>query len=107
MPVATTYPHIVKPPGEPARLDRLPRIRVAQIVMDHLAHGWSAEEMCRHHPYLRPAEAHAALGYYFDHQPELDAEIDAEARQAEHDRAAALRQPFMIALRARLCQTKP
>ena len=29
-------------------------------------------------PYLRAAEVHAALAYYFDHQVEVDAEIDAE-----------------------------
>ncbi len=41
------YPHIEKRPGEPARLQRVPRIRVAQLVMDYLAYGWSADEMCR------------------------------------------------------------
>jgi hypothetical protein len=102
VPVEATYPHIVKPPGETARLERLPRVRVAQIVMDHLAHGWSVEEMCRHHPYLRLAEAHAAMAYYFDHQQEIDAEIEVEVRQADTDRAAALQKPFMIALQARL-----
>jgi hypothetical protein len=102
VPVEATYPHIVIPPGETARLERLPRLRVAQIVMDHLAHGWSVEELCRHHPYLRLAEAHAAMAYYFDHQREIDGEIEAEARQADTDRAAALQQPSMIALQGRL-----
>lgn len=73
-----TYPHVEKPPGEPARLLRLPRIRVAQIAMDYLAHGWSAEEMCRNHPGLQLGEVHAALAYYFDHQEEIDAEIRSE-----------------------------
>jgi hypothetical protein len=102
VPVEATYPHIVKPPGETARLERLPRVRVAQIVMDHLAHGWSVEEMCRHHPYLRLAEAHAAMAYYFDHQQEIDGEIEAEVRQTNSDRAAALQKPFMMALQGRL-----
>jgi hypothetical protein len=43
--------------------------------MDYLAHGWSAEEMCRQHPYLTPAEAHAAMAYYYDHAEEIDQEI--------------------------------
>jgi hypothetical protein len=55
---------------------------------------------------LRLAEAHAAMAYYFDHQQEIDAEIDIEARQADTDRAAALQKPFMIALRARLGKTE-
>lgn len=45
MPVEVTYPHIEKVNGEPARLQRLPRIRVAQIVIDYLNHGWSADEI--------------------------------------------------------------
>ena len=83
------YPHIHKAAGEPARLDRLPRIRVAQIVADHLGYGWSAEEIIRQYPYLAPAEVHAALAYYFDHREEIDAELADEL--AELDRMA--RQP--------------
>ena len=40
-----TYPHIVKANDEPARLERVPRVRVSQIVMDYLVHGWSADEV--------------------------------------------------------------
>jgi uncharacterized protein (DUF433 family) len=83
MSLEVTYPHIEKPDSAPARLQRVPRVRVAQIVMDYLAHGWSAEEMCRQHPYLMPSEVHAALGYYFDHQNEIDAEIRAEWNAAQ------------------------
>ena len=81
MSVGIAYPHIESTAGSPARLQRVPRIRVAQIAMDYLAHGWSAQEMCRQHPSLKPAEIHAALGYYFDHQDEIDAEIEAEVQE--------------------------
>jgi hypothetical protein len=37
-------------------------MRVAQIVMDCLAFGWSPDEMCRQHPRLALAEVHAAVG---------------------------------------------
>jgi Protein of unknown function (DUF433) len=40
-----------------------PRVRVAQIVMDYMAYGWSPDERCRQHPHLALAEAHAAMGY--------------------------------------------
>ncbi len=75
---SVAHEHIEKLAGQPARLSRLPRIRVAQIVMDYLAHGWSPDEMCRHHPHISPAEAHAAMMYYYDHQAEIDAEIQTE-----------------------------
>ncbi|HEY2881557.1 MAG TPA: DUF433 domain-containing protein [Pirellulales bacterium] len=88
MAIGLQYPHIEKLEHEPARLQRLPRIRVAQLVADYLAYGWSADEMCRQHPHLLPAEAHAAMGYYFDHQAEIDAELAAELKEfddAQHE----------------------
>jgi uncharacterized protein (DUF433 family) len=101
MALELTYPHIEKPEGQPARLQRLPRVRVAQIVMDYLAYGWSPDEMCRQHPYLTPAEAHAAMAYYFDHQDEIDGEIRAEVEQVGQARSHATRSPFFVRLRAK------
>jgi hypothetical protein len=99
MSTAVAYPHIEVPPGEVARLRRFPRIRVAQIVMDYLAHGWSAEEMCRQHPNLKLAEAHMAMAYYFDHQAEIDAEIQGELDELKKARAAALPSAFLLRAR--------
>lgn len=96
----TMYPHIEAPGSEPARLQRLPRVRVAQIAMDYLAHGWSADEMCRHHPYLKPAEAHAAMAYYFDHQEQMDQEIEAELDQARDFDSRSPRSPFVHRMKA-------
>ncbi|MFK0730019.1 MAG: DUF433 domain-containing protein [Gloeotrichia echinulata GP01] len=96
------YPHIEKTkPTEPARLQRIPRLRVAQIVMDYLAYGWSVEEMCRQHGYLKLSEAHAAMAYYFDHQEEIDAEIRAEWEQAEQGKVQSPRSPFFVRMQAR------
>lgn len=100
--MSSPYPHIETPAGNPAHLRRLPRIRVAQIVMDYLFHGWSVDEMCRHHPYLTPAEAHAAMAYYFDHQMEVENEIQREVAQEKQERAQA--QPSAFALRMQLRQ---
>lgn len=96
MATAVTYPHIEKIDGEPARLRRHPRVRVAQIVMDYLFNGWSVDEMCRHHPYLHQAEAHAAMTYYFDHADEIAAEV----KQAEQDRQRALPSSIYLKLKA-------
>ena len=100
MAIESTYPHIEKNPGQPAYLRRIPRVRVAQIVMDYLAHGWSADEMCRQHPYLLPAEAHAAMGYYFDHQAEIDAEIQQELSAVDKSQRRFPDAPFVTRLRA-------
>jgi Protein of unknown function (DUF433) len=93
--------HIEKTDGTPARLSRLPRIRVAQIVMDYLAHGWSPDEMCRHHSHLLPVEAHAAMAYYYDHQAEIDSEIEAELAEVRAAQAGASPTPFVLRMRAK------
>lgn len=100
MSVELTYPHIDKPENEPARLRRIPRVRVAQLVMDYLAHGWTPDEICRQYPYLRPVEAHAAMTYYYDHQAEIDAEIRDEIAQSDARRATAAPSPFLLRMRA-------
>ncbi|MFM7221327.1 MAG: DUF433 domain-containing protein [Nodosilinea sp.] len=99
--LALSYPHIEKQDDQPARLQRLPRIRVAQIVMDYLAYGWSVEEICRQHIYLKPAEAHAAMGYYFDHQEEIDREITQEWEQVQNTITRVARSPFYTRMKAR------
>ncbi|HOC00799.1 MAG TPA: DUF433 domain-containing protein [Verrucomicrobiota bacterium] len=83
MPVELTYPHIVRTPGEPARLERHPRTRVSMIVADYLWRGWSAEEIVRQYPYLTLAEVHAALASYFDQPDDIDAELAAEYQDVE------------------------
>jgi hypothetical protein len=100
MSTSIVYPHIRKTPSEPARLERLPRLRVSQIVADYLAHGWSPEEMCRQHAGLTLSEAHSAMAYYFDHQAEIDGELQVELAQATADRQAAPLPPLIQRLRA-------
>jgi hypothetical protein len=99
--LALSYPHIEKQDDQPARLQRLPSIRVAQIVIDYLAYGWSVEEICRQHIYLKPAEAHAAMGYYFDHQEDIDQEITQEWEQVQTRITQKSRSPFYTRMKTR------
>lgn len=92
--------HIEKRPGEPAHLTRIPRIRIAQIAADYVFHGWSVDEMCHQHPYLTPAEAHAAMAYYFDHQEEIDQEIWADVRAYESALAQSPPSAFLLRMKA-------
>src|ERR1700722_9923145 len=101
MSTGLAYPHIEKSEGTPARLQRVPRVRVAQIAMDYIAHGWSADEMGRQHAYLNPPQVHAALGYYSDHQAEIDEEIRKEFREYETLAQTSGRSPFFIRTKAK------
>src|SRR5271163_801597 len=100
MTTAPAYPHIEKSGDEPARLTRVPRVRVSQIVADYVAHGWSPEEMCRQHSYLTLADAHTAMAYYFDHADEIDQELADELAQAEKDCASAATSSFVVRMRS-------
>ena len=100
MVVEVTYPHIEKVNGSPAHLQRIPRVRVAQIVIDYLNHGWSADEICLHYPHLKLAEVHSAMAYYFDHQVEIGEEIDQEQDAIEESRNNAPATPAEQRLKA-------
>jgi uncharacterized protein (DUF433 family) len=74
--------------------------KVIEIVLNMLAYGWSAEEIHRQHRHLPLSKIHAALSYYYDHQAEIDAEIDRQQREFEQLRAATADSPLRRRLRA-------
>ena len=43
-------------------------MKVIELVLEHLAYGWSPEELHFQHPYLTLGQIHSALAYYWDHQ---------------------------------------
>jgi uncharacterized protein (DUF433 family) len=51
-------------------------IKVIEVALDKRAYGLSPEEIREQHPRLTLAQIHAALSYYYDHQAEIDAEIE-------------------------------
>jgi hypothetical protein len=52
-----------------------------------MAHGSSPEEMHVQYPHLSLSQIHAALSYYYEHQAELDADIERRDREVEELRA--------------------
>ena len=65
------------------------RTKVIQIVMDKRANNWSPEEIHAQYAQLSLAQIHAAFAYYYDHQADLDAQIDADHKAAEQARQQA------------------
>lgn len=65
--------------------------KVIEVAMDMIAHGWSAEEIHRHHPYLSLAQIHAALAHYYDHKDEFDDAINRSQATADSLRARSLK----------------
>jgi len=80
--LATTWPFIEVDERGIAFI-RDTRIKVVEIVADHRAYRWDAEQIHRQHPHLALAQIHAALGYYYEHQDECDRQMDDALRQAD------------------------
>ena len=96
----TTYPHVtLNTQGRPC-IDGT-RHRVIDIVADHVAHGYSAAQIVEHYPDLTPAQVHAALAYYYDHQDAMDADLIASYSATEHLRQRHTPHPKLIAAQTR------
>ncbi len=61
--------------------------KVIEVALDWIAYRWNAEEIHRQHPDLALSQIHAALAYYFDHQREMDEQIEQSRRRIERMRA--------------------
>ena len=61
--------------------------KVVEVVLDKIAHDSSPEEMHEQYPHLSLGQIHAALAYYYEHQTEVDADIERRDRYVEELRA--------------------
>ena len=90
MSTAVQYPHLTIDDDGTARVERT-RYKVIHLAGEHYHYGWSAEEILRQHPDLRPEQVHAALTYFYDHYDQLVEAMRASAEAAEAER---LKQPL-------------
>lgn len=74
-------------------------VKVIEIVLDKIAHRSSPEEIHFQYPHLSLAQIYAALGYYHDHQPELDAQIQRGANDYERLKSEAVETPLQKRLK--------
>lgn len=89
----TEMPHIHLDENGRAWIDET-NTKVIEVVLDHLAYGWTPEEMHLQHPHLSVAQLYAALAYYHEHRAAIDAEIADGLRRAGDAHAAA--QPTVL-----------
>ena len=83
MSTAADYPHLNLEKGEPRVGDT--RYTVVHLAAEHYHYGWTAEELLRQHPDLRPEEVYAALTYFYDHFEKLVEEMKVSAAHAERE----------------------
>jgi uncharacterized protein (DUF433 family) len=84
------YPHLSFDAGGTARVEGT-RYKVIHLAGEHYHYGWSAEEILRQHPDLRPEQVYAALTYFYDHHERLVKEMNDGATVAQQ---GALAQPI-------------
>ena len=71
----TRYEHIILDEAQ-VPLIAGTRVKVIELVLDHLVYGWSPEELHLQHPHLTMGQIHSALAYYWDHKAELDQDLE-------------------------------
>ncbi|MGZ8939576.1 MAG: DUF433 domain-containing protein [Limisphaerales bacterium] len=58
-------------------------LKVIHLIREHVAYGWSAEELALNHPPLTLGEIYSALAYTADHREEIDRELSATKTNAQ------------------------
>ena len=94
----TGYEHIM------LREDNAPMIvgtkmKVVELVLDHIAYGWSPEELHFQHPDLTMGQIHSALAYYWDHQAEMNEDIERGLQAVNELRQAVTPSPLIEKLK--------
>ena len=83
---ASEYPHLTIDEDGTARIGGT-RYKVNHLAAEHFHHGWTAEELLRQHPDLRPDEVYSGLTYFYDHRDAMVAQMKASFSALEADRA--------------------
>ncbi len=107
MSTAAHYPHLTLATsdgnGSSPRIGKT-RYKVLHLASEHYHHGWTAEELLRQHPDLRPEEVYAALTYFYDHYEQLVGQLVSQMNASSEAEQPSPRQNAIS--RAELLQRK-
>ena len=97
--IETRYEHVVLNEAQvPVILGST--MKVVELVLAHLAYGWSPEELHFQFPHLTLGQIYSALAYYWDHQEELDQDVEKRLRSVERLQRLFRESPLETRLRA-------
>jgi uncharacterized protein (DUF433 family) len=97
--VETRYEHIViDERGIP--IVEGTNMKVVELVLEKMAYGWSPEELYFQHPHLTLGQIYSALAYYWDHQEDLDKDIERRREFVDQLRNTAGMSPLKARLKA-------
>jgi uncharacterized protein (DUF433 family) len=96
----TRYEHIILNESQVPIISGT-NLKVVELVLDHLAYGWSPEELHFQHPTLSMGQIHSALAYYWDHKAEIDQDIERRLQLVDHFQQTTPESPLANQLKAR------
>ncbi len=76
-------------------------MKFIELVLEKMAYGWSPEELYFQHPYLTLGQIHSALAYYWDHQEELDEDIERRLARVDQMQQTTNPTPLVARLKAK------
>jgi uncharacterized protein (DUF433 family) len=98
--VETQYKHIILD-EENVPIIAGTNMKVVELILEKIAYGWSPEELHFQHPYLTLGQIHSALAYYWDHQPELDQDIERRLESIDQLQQEMEPSPLVVRLKAK------
>ncbi len=98
--VETRYEHVILN-EEDVPVIAGTNMKVVELVLEKMAYGWSPEELHFQHPYLTLGQIYSALAYYWDHQEEIDRDIERRLQFVDQVQRAAGPSPLVARLRAK------
>jgi uncharacterized protein (DUF433 family) len=75
-------------------------MKVVELVTAHLTYSWSPAELHSQYPHITLSQIYSALSYYWDHQAEIDADIDRRLTLAKQQQEVAAPSPMLTRLKA-------
>ena len=81
--LATKYEHILLR-GDGIAIIENSNMKVAQLVSEMMAYGWSPEELHFQHPHLSLGQIYSALAYYWDNQEEMNKAIESDLEEFDN-----------------------
>ncbi|TEU18405.1 MAG: DUF433 domain-containing protein [Anaerolineales bacterium] len=98
--VETRYEHVILNEAQ-APIIAGTNMKVIELVLEKTAYGWSPEELYFQHPYLTLGQIYSALAYYWDHQEELDRDIERRLEFVDQVQRAMEPSPLVARLKAK------
>ncbi len=90
MSIAETYPHLQTDENGNVLISST-RYKAKHLAAEHFHYGWTAEELLRQHPDLRPEQVYSLLTWFYDNYAAVVAELTTSLQHSEQYRKM---QPF-------------